>query len=428
MVGAARSLPHVSTQAAVIDAIRATGTISRAELTDRTGLTGATISTVVRRLIDDGLVREVGRAESTGGKPRVLLRLDATARFGVGVHLDHSGITYVVTDLAGRTVARSTHAGVGVEDPPVVVARMAREVHALLADHDVDPGRVSGLGLVSPGPLTPRSGMRLTPPAMRHWEDFPLDRELQDAVGLPVLLENDATAAAMGEHWTGRAGSRATFATVYMGTGVGAGIIVNGAAYPGVSGNAGEVGHICLDVDGPQCWCGARGCTEAVAGPAAVVAAARTDPGVAAAAGLGTDPAADAGGGSPRGTVAADYAAVARAALAGHAGALALLEDSARRLAVAVRTLVNILDIDLVVLTGPSFAVAGEVYRPLVQAELDRSFFSRSSHSVEVVVSPVATTAAATGAAALVLQSDLVPRRGGRRLPDRTVDEAVAAR
>src|SRR5665811_1344390 len=101
------------------DRIRAAGTISRAGLIQQTGLTGATISTAVRRLIDDGLVIETGRAESTGGKPRVLLQLNQTSRFAVGVHLDHSGITYVLTDLGGAVVARMSRTGAGVEDPPV---------------------------------------------------------------------------------------------------------------------------------------------------------------------------------------------------------------------------------------------------------------------------------------------------------------------
>ena len=175
MVGAARALPHMSTQAAVIDVIRAAGTISRAGLIKQTGLTGATISTAVRRLIDDGLVLETGRAESTGGKPRVLLQLNHSARYAVGVHLDHSGIVYVLTTLGGAVIGRMSRAGVGLEDPPVVVQRMAHEVNSLIDGAGIERARVLGLGLVSPGPLTPDSGMRLTPPSMRHWKEFPLD-------------------------------------------------------------------------------------------------------------------------------------------------------------------------------------------------------------------------------------------------------------
>lgn len=415
MVGAADALPHASTQAAVIDVIRAAGTISRAGLIEQTGLTGATISTTVRRLIDDGLVIETGRAESTGGKPRVLLQLNHSARYAVGVHLDHSGIVYVLTTLSGAVIGRMSRAGVGTDDPPIVVRRLAVEVDALIDGAGIDRTRLLGLGLVSPGPLTPDSGMRLTPPSMRHWAEFALDTALQDAVGLPVLLDNDATAAALGEHWTGHAGPRSTFAVIYMGAGLGAGIIINGAAYRGVSGNAGELGHVCLDPEGPECWCGTRGCAEVLAGPGAVVAAAQADPQIAHDAGL------DALAASSelyRATIAAEFAAVTRIALGGHIPARMLLESSARHLSLAARALVNLLDLDLIVLTGPSLAAAGSIYLPVIQEELSASAFPRATHGVTVLVSPVARTAAAVGAAAMVLQSRLAPQRSGLRLPE----------
>ncbi|MGY1453974.1 ROK family transcriptional regulator [Streptomyces sp. SS8] len=420
MSGPARATAHASSRAAVLDVIRAAGTISRVGLINATGFTGATISTVVRRLIDDGLVVETGRAESTGGKRRVLLQLNQSSRYAVGVHLDHAGITYVLTNLGGSVVARMSRAGAGAEDPPAVVERMAGEVGALIEGVGVGRERVLGLGLVSPGPLTPTSGMRLTPPLMRHWEDFPLDRALQQATGLPVVSDNDATAAALGEHWSGGVGAAGTFAALYMGTGIGAGLLVDGMAYRGASGNAGEIGHSCLAVDGPQCWCGARGCVEALAGPSAVVAAARADRSLARAAGL------DGGPGHRRPSVTADFAAVTRAARRGEPGARALLERSARYLAVAARTLANVMDLELLVLTGPSLAIAGSVYLPVVREELDRAFFSRAAHPVAVRLSRSAATAPAIGAAALVLQSELVPLRQGLRLPENLADSEPA--
>ncbi|WP_101257912.1 ROK family transcriptional regulator [Streptomyces barkulensis] len=420
MSGPARATAHASSRAAVLDVIRAAGTISRVGLINATGFTGATISTVVRRLIDDGLVVETGRAESTGGKRRVLLQLNQSSRYAVGVHLDHAGITYVLTNLGGSVVARMSRAGAGTEDPPAVVERMAGEVGALVEGVGVGRERVLGLGLVSPGPLTPTSGMRLTPPLMRHWEDFPLDRSLQEATGLPVVSDNDATAAALGEHWSGGVGASATFAALYMGTGIGAGLLVDGMAYRGASGNAGEIGHSCLAVDGPRCWCGARGCVEALAGPSAVVAAARADRALARAAGLDGD------SGRRRSSVTADFAAVTRAARRGEPGARTLLECSARYLAVAARTLANIMDLELLVLTGPSLAIAGSVYLPVVREELDRAFFSRAAHPVAVRLSRSAATAPAIGAAALVLQSELVPLRQGLRLPENLADSEPA--
>jgi predicted NBD/HSP70 family sugar kinase len=399
MSAGAGGVSHVTTRAALLDVIRGAGSISRVELTRETGLTGATISTVVRRLIDDGLVVETGRAESTGGKPAVLLSLDPDARYAVGVHLDHAGVTYVLANLGGAIVGRWRRPGLGTEEPGHVVARIAAELTTFVAQVGVDPDRIVGLGVVSPGPLAGPTGMAMTPPVMQAWADYPLDDALQRATGLPVMLENDATAAAVGEYWAGSSESSTCFAALYMGTGIGSGVMVHGDVYRGASSNTGEIGHICAGLDGPDCWCGSRGCVEALAGPAAVVAAARS-------AGL-TLP--DIG-------VAEDFAAVARAAMAGQEPAVTIIERSAQYVALAVQALANIMDLDRVVLTGPSFAHAGSLYVPAIRSRLDQSFFARTNHPIEVVISTHAGEAAAVGGAALVLQSELAPRTSSARL------------
>jgi predicted NBD/HSP70 family sugar kinase len=389
---------HLSSQAAILDIIRAAGTISRVELTQQSSFSAPTVSTVVRRLIDEGLVVEVGHGESTGGKRPTLLQLNPAARFAIGVHLDHGGITSVLSDLAGTIVARWKRPGIGSQEPPEVVERIAADIRDNLARVAVDPERVIGVGVVAPGPIFQHTRMTLTSPFMERWTDFPLASALEDAIGLPVLLDNDATAAALGEYWAGAIDVRSTFAALYMGSGLGAGIVLDGTVLRGSSSNAGEAGHICLDVDGPRCWCGARGCVEVLGGPQRVVDAAR-------AAGLeltGAD-------------VLQDFAEIARAAGRGDAVAVEVLRDSARYVAACAQTLANVLDLDLVVLTGPAFALAGSLYLPVVQQHLDAMFFARESHSVEVLISSNAPEAAAIGACSLVLQSELSPRRPGLR-------------
>ena len=395
--------PRGASAAAVLDAIRDAGTISRVGLTQATGLTGATVSTVVRKLLDDELVVEIGRAESTGGKPRVLLELNQSARFAIGAHLDHSGITYVVTNLAGAPVARLSRPGPGDAAPAVVLARMAREVDLLVSGIGVDRSKVLGLGLASPGPHTSASAMNRTPPFMLPWQDYPLAAELETLTDLPVLLENDATAAAIGEYWSGGTDSERTFAALYMGTGVGAGIVLDGNAYRGSSGNAGEVGHMSLDLAGPVCWCGARGCVEALAGPAAVVTAARADPAVRQGAGLDAL--------RPGASIAVEFAAVARASRSGVVGAREILERSAQHISLAAHAITNLLDVRMLVLTGSAFAAASHIYVPVVRDLLATTSFARASRPVDVRLSRAADTAGAIGGAALVLQSEFVPQR-----------------
>ncbi|UZN04485.1 ROK family transcriptional regulator [Cellulomonas sp. S1-8] len=407
--GAGPGTAPTSSGSAILDVIRAAGTISRVELTRATGLTAATISTVVRRLIDEGLVVEAGRAESTGGKPRMLLQLDPAARFAVGVHLDHAGITYVIANLGGQVVARWRRPGTGSDDPRDVVARIAAEISATVARVGVDPARLLGVGVVSPGPLSTSTGMTLAPPVMQHWADFPLAEAIEDAVGLPVLLDNDATASALGEYWSGGVPTGAVCAALYMATGIGAGIIVDGTVYRGRSSNTGEIGHVCVDVDGPRCWCGGRGCVEVLAGPTAVVAR-------ATAAGIAL----------PGRNVTEDFAALARAASRGEDVPMRLLAESARYLGVAAQALANILDLDLVVLTGASFAHAGSLYLPIVQEQLRTGFFARATHDVRVTISSHASESAAVGGAALVLQAELAPRQARMRMVVDTLTEMPA--
>ena len=385
---------HAGSQSLILDVIRAAGQISRVELTSATGLTAATVSTVVRRLIDEQLVVEVGRAESTGGKPRVLLELNPASRFAVGVHLDHAEVTYVILNLGGAVVARWVAPGVGSEDPELVVARIAQEVRQLIARSGVDPSLILGLGVVSPGPLAARSAMLLTPPHMQHWADFPLATRISAALNLPVVLDNDATAAAVCEYWAGESPNATALAVLYMGSGIGAGIITGGTVYRGASSNAGEIGHICVDIAGPQCWCGSKGCIEVFSGPGAVVAEAE-------ARGLQL-------GSGARGQ---KFAEVARQANAGNELAAELLSRSAQYLAIAAQTLANVLDLDTLVLTGPAFATAGDYYLPVIEDRLAHNYFARGDHSIALSISKYAFGAAAVGAAALVLQSELVPRQ-----------------
>ena len=399
---------HAINRGQLIDAIRRAGQVSRVELVQQMGSNAATVSMAVRSLIDEGLVVEVGRAASTGGKPAVLLSLVPDSRFALGVSLDHSGISYVVANLGGAVVGRLRRRGAGEDTPAAVVERIGEETTSLVKDVGVDPTLLLGLGVVSPGPITGSNGMALTPPVMQSWRDFPLAESLEASTGLSVLVENDASASVVGEYWSGTAGLHRSFATIYMGTGIGSGFMVDGIVHRGASGNTGEIGHICIDLDGRPCWCGARGCVETVAAPTAVVAAARSR-------GLAL----------PGLSVVEDFAALARLARAGEPLAQELLTTSARAVAAAAQSLANMIDVDLIVLTGPSFTGAGALYLPVIQAHLDATFFARDCHRVEVALSPNAADAAAIGAAALVLQSELAPHmtagaaidgRGSRQL------------
>ncbi|MFL6126251.1 ROK family protein [Actinophytocola sp.] len=382
----------------ILDAIRSAEPLSRVELASMTGLTEAAVSMTVRRLLEEGLVVETGRSP-TGGKPRTMLRLDPAARVSVGIHLDEDTTTYVLTGQTGGVISRLARPALISDDQEALLRSLAADVAVLIDASGVDRARCLGIGVVWPGPHGPGVRPEEAPPHLRGWRGHDLDQRLAEATGLPVLVENDATAAAVGEYWVARVGPTRAFAALYMGSGIGAGIVIDGVALRGSQANAGEFGHLCLQVDGPACWCGSNGCLEALAGPQMVVAAALADPVASAEAGLDAD--------RSRRSAAGNFAAIARAARGGAPACRALLDDSARYVAAAAESVVNLLDIDLLVLTGPGFAAASFVYGPAITSRIAAADARTWHRSVTVTVSLAAETASATGAAALVLQSSM---------------------
>jgi predicted NBD/HSP70 family sugar kinase len=390
------------TRGAVLDMIRAARTISRVELAASSGLTPPTISEIVRDLMADGLVVEAGRGASTGGKPPTLLQLNPSACYSVGVQLERNTCVIVVVDLAGRQVARTSFRGTAQMPPEQALPFLAAQVNAILDAAEVDRGTVLGVGLVSYGPQDRPAGLLLTPQPTEAWRGYPVAPRLAEILGMPVVLDNDAAAAAIGEYWMGTVDPRSTYGCIYMATGIGGGVVVAGEVYRGSSSNSVEIGHISIDVHGDECPCGNRGCLENYAGPAAVVRQALERPGLADQ--LRLDPA---------GTdFLTEFARIAAAANTGNAPARELIEQSARYLGYAAVTLTSLFDLDLIVLAGPSFAVAGSIYQTLIQQEVDRRTFARRAHPVRVVPSVSGSDAAAIGGAVLVLQGELTIGQG----------------
>ncbi|MFE5559029.1 ROK family protein [Streptomyces sp. NPDC056544] len=285
-------------EALLLDLLRGAGPagLGRAELAARTGLTPQAVSKITARLGADGLIAEAGRAASTGGKPRTLLRLVPDARHAAGVHLDRDELRAVRVDLAGRVVAESSgplEFGAGPEAAVEAVVGAVRKV--------ADPAGLPlvGVGVAAPGPLDHRAGAMGRVTGFPSWKGFPLRGVLEGRLGLPVLLDKDTNAgaaaaagawlraawpdadadagagASVGAHaGVGRGadvgpdadayagGGSPTCVYVHVGTGIGAGLWLGGGVYRGARSAAGEFGHQVILLDGPPCRCGARGCME----------------------------------------------------------------------------------------------------------------------------------------------------------------------
>ncbi|MFE9254762.1 ROK family protein [Streptomyces sp. NPDC006879] len=263
----------------VLDLLRAAGAqgTSRPELADRTGLTPQAVSKITSRLREQGLVAEAGRRASTGGKPSTLLRLVPQAGYAVGLHLDREESTAVLVDLSGRVLAaRAREYAAGADTPPALAAPSGPdpealldfavfEVAALLAgarEAGVAPAglsgtRLLGVGVAAPGPLDHRAGVLGRVTGLPAWEGVTLRDDLSDRLGVPVVLDKDTNAAALGFE-----PSPDSFAYLHLGSGLGAGLVLGGALHRGARTMAGEFGHQVMQLDGPVCGCGQRGCLE----------------------------------------------------------------------------------------------------------------------------------------------------------------------
>ncbi|MEU1623576.1 ROK family transcriptional regulator [Streptomyces sp. NPDC005722] len=388
----------------VLDQIQLADGISRVEIAQKTGLTPQTVSGIVRRLLDEGIVREDGASRGAGGgKPRTTLRVNADAGNAVGLVFDPVELTCSVVDLLGRPLVVKRRPTPPGTDPTHVVAAMADLVAEVLTEADVPRGNVLGLGLATPGPIDQRNGMIVAPPQLAHWTRVPLQQMLSDATGLPVTLDNDATAAAVGERWSGAGRGVANFAYLFFGTGIGGGLVLNHQVYRGGSLNAGEFGHSTVVSDGPECYCGNRGCLEGLANPSAIVAEAHRRLAEKPGASL-LSPAFD------RDPASVDHAAVQLAAGAGDEVAAAVVDEAARHVGTVAVSIANFIDVDLIILGGHGIQHVESRYVDAVASALASRPLARHIRVVQVAASPLGSDAAVVGSAALVLHATYSPQ------------------
>ncbi|MFE3638180.1 ROK family transcriptional regulator [Streptomyces cellostaticus] len=274
--------------ALVLDLLRGAGAagISRLELAERTGLTPQAVSKITARLREAGFAAEAGRRASTGGKPRTVLRLVPEAGHAVGAHLDRDELRAVLVDLDGAVVGERRAALDLGGGSRAVLGVVANEVSGLVGealggrDGSAGPGGPSGglagagsllgVGVALPGPLDHARGVLHRVTGFPEWDGFPLRDALAERLGVPVVVDKDTNAAALGLSvgvcggaGAGRAeGGGRSFAYLHLGTGLGAGLVIGGEVHRGARTGAGEFGHQVVQLDGPACECGNRGCVE----------------------------------------------------------------------------------------------------------------------------------------------------------------------
>lgn len=255
---------------AIIDLIRFTpGGISRVELARRMGLTRAAVTAIVGDLSAAGLVRETEGQHAGGRKPIVLEIVPECGRV-VGVDMGATHVRIALADFAAHVISE-VEAPLDINaGPEICIAEVNRILQELLQKESLTLADFSAMGVGVPGPIVTRAGTVSGPPIMPGWDAYPIRQHMQKMWNLPITLNNDAELGAVGEWAYGAGRGEQNLAYIKVGTGIGAGFLINGQIYQGVTGCAGEIGHITIDENGPTCTCGNRGCLEAFAGGRAI--------------------------------------------------------------------------------------------------------------------------------------------------------------
>jgi predicted NBD/HSP70 family sugar kinase len=261
---------------AVFTTVLTEGPLSRVTLARRLGLSSAAVTKAARPLIDTGYLHELAATERSGpgaGRPASPLAVQADREFFLGIKITETELIGVVCDLHAD-IRAAKHRPLSGRDVDSVLAELTTLTGDLLDAGDFRE-RTRRLGLAVSGDVDRGTGLVRYSPFLQ-WRDVPLRERAAAATGLAVTVENDVKALTAAEHWFGEGVGADSFALVTVGAGIGCGLVVHGRLVSGSTGVAGEVGHLTVDGNGPDCHCGGRGCVEAIAGTEAIMRSARS--------------------------------------------------------------------------------------------------------------------------------------------------------
>ncbi|MDQ1733354.1 MAG: hypothetical protein QOK10_3513 [Pseudonocardiales bacterium] len=364
---------------ALFEAVLTRGPLSRRDAARITGLSAASVTKLVRPMIEHGYLVENTREAGVPGRPQIPLQVDAARHYAIGIKLMDGEIVGVVADLHGEV--QSSHRMRYPDTSPTGVADAIEAMTATLLERSpVERERLLGIGIGLGGHINGAAGVVVESPFM-DWHNVPLQDVIAQRMQLPVVIENDVNTLALAEQWFGAGSAFNSFALVTIGAGVGCALVLDGKLWRGVSGAAGEFGHMIVDSNGPVCHCGKRGCLEAVVSDSAIAAAMSHS----------------------AGRKISKVSQVVAEAHAGDEDAQRAFTQAGVALGRAIAALLNLLNPPLLILSGEGIA-ASDLFIDALHAELKHDSFSSTAADCRVIVRPLPDEVWARGAAATMLR------------------------
>jgi glucokinase-like ROK family protein len=372
---------------------------SRHGMAEKLGFSKSKANALIAGLVEQGLLAEAGLQRSSGGRRAENLQLHAGLGVLVGVDIGATSLDVAVLRPDLTVLAQHAEPADVREGPGAVLARVRVLMRELLGRCGFEAKQVIGIGIGVPGPVNFEIGQLVNPPLMPAWDSFSIRDYLREDYAAPVFVDNDVNLMALGELWRLRR-SLSNFLVIKIGTGIGCGIVCHGEVYRGAAGSAGDVGHICVDQEGPRCHCGNVGCVEAMAaGPAITrmaVQAAEAGESAALAERLRT-----------QGRI--DAVDVGQASRAGDAAANAIVQRAGNLIGQMLASIVNFFNPSHVFIGGGITRIG-----PLFLAALRQSVYQRSlalsTRHLEIQYTPLGAQAGLIGAGVLAMHETLKVR------------------
>ncbi|WP_052476381.1 ROK family transcriptional regulator [Cohnella kolymensis] len=253
---------------------RACRPLSKTDIASATGLSLSAVSEHVERLTSEKLILGASVGMSSGGRKPKLYTLNEKAGWIVAVELGTASVRVGISDFDCKILDYKSTPMVMNEGPKKTLTRVHELVEGMLDANGIEKRNVMGIGIGFPGPVEFATGLPVSPPIMPGWDQYPIREFWAQYFDCPCYVDNDVNIMAVGEHAKGLNFQVDNLIYIKIGTGIGAGIIVDGKLYRGINGSAGDIGHIDVGLK-VDCWCGNRGCLEALAGGKAIAARAK---------------------------------------------------------------------------------------------------------------------------------------------------------
>jgi glucokinase-like ROK family protein len=388
----------------VLNTLHNRAPLSRADLAAVTGLNKATVTSLVRELLAQGWIKELGLAPSISevGRPAINLALNPEAGYFIGGEINVDFISIIITDFNVEIVSRRYETTSRLSKQEAVLERFLFLLQEAVDQVGRSDRPLFGIGVGVPGLVDGSSGKLLFAPNL-GWRNVPLGDLLSERFAVPIFVSNEANLAALGESYFGAGRGSDWMLYVSFGVGIGGGIVANGRLMEGATGFAGEVGHMILERNGTLCNCGAHGCWETLAGQYALF----DRIGRAIAEGHESRLSILTGDDMTCLTVPL----IVEAAKAGDKVALKALYDTGLWMGIGIANLLNILNPQRVIVGGP-LSEAHEFFLPIIRETVVRNAWQWVQKEAEIVTAEHRADAAIVGAVAGIYQRVLnQPRR-----------------